>query len=260
MKILEIENSLRLAIENQDFELYYQPILDLKTGEIRSFEALIRWCHPDKGLISPADFIPLAEDTGLIIPLGNWIIKAAFQQLRQWIDQDLSLPSLSICINISGRQFSNPDFVTILQRMLKDYPVPPENIELEITEGAIMHREDLVIEKLHQLKEIGFKLSIDDFGTGYSSLSYLQLFPVDTLKVDRSFVSQMGDHDSYEIVKTIMTLAHNLNLDVVAEGVEDSKQATLLQAMNCEYAQGYLYSPPLSTEKATRFLADSQGA
>ncbi len=254
LKLLEIENSLRLAIDNQDFELYYQPIIDLKTKQIRAFEALIRWRHPEKGLISPAEFIPLAEDTGLIIPLGNWIIQEAFQQLQQWQQDFPRVPPISLCINISSRQFSQPDFVHILQQALERTSVPPESIELEMTEGAIMQKGESVIEKLYELKKIGFKLSIDDFGTGYSSLSYLQNFPVDTLKVDRSFVSKMENSDSYEIVKTIMTLAHNLKLATVAEGVEKPEQVQIIQAMNCEYAQGYHYSPPLNQAKATQML------
>ncbi|NJN23698.1 MAG: EAL domain-containing protein, partial [Acaryochloridaceae cyanobacterium RL_2_7] len=201
-------------------------------------------------------FIPLAEDTGLIVPLGNWVIREAFQQLSTW-SQTAETASLSICINIAGQQFAHPDFISLLLQSLEATSIDPECIEIEITESSIMHKEELVIQRLHELKKIGFKLSIDDFGTGYSSLSYLQYFPIDTLKVDRSFVTKMHDSDSYEIVKTIVTLAHNLNMEVVAEGVEDAKQAQVMKDLRCEYAQGYYFSRPVNAAQAPLLLSNT---
>ena len=250
---LNLENDVRRAIERHEFQLYYQPIIDLKTSQISSFEALIRWFHPEQGLIPPSDFIPLAEDTGLIIPIGEWLIREASQQVWQW-QQNFPLPTpLSVCINISSRQFVHPDFIPTIQSTLSDISLPSGSIKLEITEGVIMQQPEMVAQKLFQLKELGLKLSVDDFGTGYSSLSYLQSFPVDTLKVDRSFVMKMGHPDSREIVKTIVMLAHNLGLDVVAEGVETEAQAQLLKSMDCEYVQGYYYSRPVDPN-ATHIL------
>jgi diguanylate cyclase (GGDEF)-like protein/PAS domain S-box-containing protein len=251
---LTLENDLHRALERQEFILHYQPIIDLKTQTICGFEALTRWRHPQRGLVPPSDFIPLAEETGLIVPMGKWLMREACGQIRAW-QQQFNLPSsFSICVNISSRQFSHPDFVENLEMILSELPLPHGSLKLEITEGVIMQQPNLVIDKLCALKELGVKLSIDDFGTGYSSLSYLQIFPVDTLKVDRSFVMKMGDHDSREIVKTIVTLAHNLQLDVVAEGVETQAQADLLREMNCEYAQGFFYSRPVDAQDATQLL------
>ncbi|MCM1984804.1 EAL domain-containing protein [Lyngbya confervoides] len=250
--LLELENDLRRAIERQEFQLYYQPIIDLNTHQIRSFEALVRWFHPERGLVPPSDFIPLAEDTGLIIPMGYGLLREACQQLQQW--QQLAPAPLSVCVNIASRQFAHADFVNYLQQILTEIPLPPGSLKLEITEGVIMKRPDLVADKLAQLKDLGVQLSVDDFGTGYSSLSYLQTFPVDTLKVDRSFVMKMGHPDSREIVKTIVTLAHNLGLDVVAEGVETQAQAQLLKAMGCEYAQGYHFARPMEPDAVLSLL------
>lgn len=254
--LLNLENDLRRAIENNEFQLFYQPIIDLQTSQISSFEALIRWFHPTQGLIPPSDFIPLAEDTGMIIPMGDWLIREACQQARQW-QQDYPLEKpLSVCINISSLQFAHSGFISTIEAILSEIPLPAGSIKLEITEGVIMKQPELVAEKLIRLKEMGVKLSVDDFGTGYSSLSYLQSFPVDTLKVDRSFVMKMGHSESREIVKTIVMLAHNLGLDVVAEGVETDVQAQLLKSMNCEYVQGYFYSHPVDQKATHQLLAE----
>jgi len=217
---------------------------------------LIRWFHPKRGLIPPSEFIPLAEDTGLIIPMGDWVIREACNQLWRW-QQDFSRPKpLSISINIESSQFSHPSFVSTIENTLAEIPLPPGSLKLEITESVIMQHPEMVAEKLIQLKQLGLKLSMDDFGTGYSSLSYLQSFPVDTLKIDRSFVIKMGHPDSREIVKTIIILAHNLGLDVVAEGVETLAQAELLKSMSCEYVQGYYFSRPIDCQAAHQLLDD----
>ncbi len=254
--LLQLENDLRRAIERQEFQLHYQPIIHLQAQTVIGFEALMRWQHPERGLVPPSEFIPLAEDTGMIIPLGHWLLREACHQMWQWQQQLPREPPLSICVNISSRQFAQPDFVSHVRQVLADIPIFPGSLKLEITEGVIMAQADTVADKLNQLKALGVKLSIDDFGTGYSSLSYLQTFPVDTLKVDRSFVMKMGHPESREIVKTIIMLAHNLNLDVVAEGIETQAQAQLLKEMNCEYGQGYLYARPVEKHAVIKLLTE----
>ncbi|PZD74461.1 Cyclic di-GMP phosphodiesterase Gmr [Acaryochloris thomasi RCC1774] len=256
--LLQLENDLRRALDRQEFRLHYQPIVQLQTQKIIGFEALTRWQHPERGLVPPSDFIPLAEDTGMIVPLGQWLLQEACSQMLHWQQQFPHETPLSICVNISSRQFAQNDFVADIRQTLTDFPIARSSLKLEITEGVIMEQEETVAEKLKQLKAMGVRLSIDDFGTGYSSLSYLQTFPVDTLKVDRSFVMKMGHPDSREIVKTIVMLAHNLKLDVVAEGIETQAQGKLLKEMNCEYGQGYYYSRPVEHHAATNLLAKSQ--
>ncbi len=256
--LLQLENDLRRALDRQEFRLHYQPIVELQTQRIIGFEALIRWQHPKRGLVPPSDFIPLAEDTGMIVPLGQWLLREACRKMLQWQQQVSSEPPLSICVNISSRQFAQPDFVEDIRQVLAEIPIAQNSLKLEITEGVIMEQADTVAEKLNQLKAMGVRLSIDDFGTGYSSLSYLQTFPVDTLKVDRSFVMKMGHPDSREIVKTIIMLAHNLQLDVVAEGIETQAQGQLLKGMNCEYGQGYFYSRPVEHHAASELLTQSR--
>ena len=194
----------------------------------------------------------------MIVPLGQWLLREACRKMLQWQQQVSSEPPLSICVNISSRQFAQPDFVEDIRQVLAEIPIAQNSLKLEITEGVIMEQADTVAEKLNQLKAMGVRLSIDDFGTGYSSLSYLQTFPVDTLKVDRSFVMKMGHPDSREIVKTIIMLAHNLQLDVVAEGIETQAQGQLLKGMNCEYGQGYFYSRPVEHHAASELLTQSR--
>ncbi len=254
--LLHLENDLRRAVEHDEFLLNYQPIIDLESHTITGFEALIRWNHPTKGLVSPADFIPLAEDTGLIVPMGWWVLREACSKLQGWQNQFSSASPLSMSVNIASSQFSQPGFVRNLRALLEEIPIARDSLKLEITEGVIMRNPDVVAQKLNQLKALGIKLSIDDFGTGYSSLSYLQTFPVDTLKVDRSFVMRMDQSESREIVKTIIMLAHNLNLDVIAEGIETLDQTQLLKEMNCESGQGFYYSRPIDTESVDQLLKD----
>ncbi|MGF1602247.1 MAG: EAL domain-containing protein [Thermosynechococcaceae cyanobacterium] len=256
VELLQLETDLRRAIERQEFQLHYQPIVEIRTHTIIGFEALARWQHPDRGLVPPSDFIPLAEDTGMIVPLGEWLLREACQQMQQWQQQFPREVPLSISVNISSCQFAQADFVSGLCDILAEHPIAEGSLKLEITEGVIMEQAETVAIKLNQLKALGIRLSIDDFGTGYSSLSYLQTFPVDTLKVDRSFVMKMGHPDSCEIVKTIIMLAHNLKLDVIAEGVETLAQSKLLKEMNCEYAQGYLYSRPVSHSAVKGLLSN----
>ena len=256
----QLENDLRQAVTNQEFELYYQPIINLRTDRIAGFEALVRWISPTRGFVSPGEFIPLAEATGLIIPLGDWILRTACQQMYQWHQQFTAQPRLTISINLSSHQFL-PDLVEQVEQILAETKLNSQCLKLEITESAMMDNVEAAIALLHQLKALGIKLSIDDFGTGYSSLSYLQQFGADTLKVDRSFVRQMEQSDKDKaIVDIIITLAQKLDMDVIAEGIETENHQHILKALNCEYGQGYFFAKPLKSEDATKLLAQQFSA
>ncbi|MBI1784706.1 EAL domain-containing protein, partial [Candidatus Sumerlaeota bacterium] len=252
---LQLESDLRRAIENREFEIHYQPIVSLVTGRITGFEALIRWRHPQRGLIPPGDFIPIAEETGFIVPIGAWVLREACLQMREWQD-DLHLdPKVSITVNVSGKQFSQPDLVDFIKRTLAETGMSVHGIRLEITESAIMDNVASATIMLAQLKEMAIQLYMDDFGTGYSSLSYLHRFPLDTLKVDRAFTGNMEtDQESFEIVRTIVRLAHNLSMDVVAEGVENETQLKMLRELNCQYGQGFYFSRPLPKENIAELI------
>ena len=233
--------------------LHYQPIISLSTGKIIGFEALVRLWHPQRGMISPGDFIPVAEETNLIMPLGAWVLQSACRQLQNW---NLTYPGLTISVNISGKQLSQPDLVAQIKQILQSTNLAPDQLKLEITESVIMENAESATAMLEQLKNLGVQLSIDDFGTGYSSLSYLHRFPIDTLKVDRSFVSRMSiDGNNCEIVQAIITLAHTMRMDVTAEGVETQEQLEQLRGLQCEQGQGYFFSKPIDIEAATQLLA-----
>jgi diguanylate cyclase (GGDEF)-like protein len=252
---LQLETDLRRAIEQQEFQLYYQAIVDLATNQIAGFEALIRWHHPDRGMVSPLEFIPVAEETGMILPLGQWIFHEACRQIKGLQGSYPNHPPLMISINLSGKQFAQPNLVEFIEQTLAEVGLAGHCVKLEITESVAMHDVDNTIALLHRLKALNLRLSIDDFGTGYSSLSYLHRFPIDTLKVDRSFVSRMvEDPDHAAIVQTIVTLGHALKLDLVAEGIETIEQQAKLQAIACEYGQGYLFSKPVDIEAAALLL------
>ncbi|NET34927.1 MAG: EAL domain-containing protein [Cyanothece sp. SIO1E1] len=255
---LQLESDLRQAIKNQEFYLNYQPIISLKNARIAGFEALVRWQHPKRGSISPGEFIPVAEETGLIIPLGQWILRAACHQAHLWQQQFPMRPPLMISVNLSSRQFAQPDLVEQIEHTLKETHLEGQSLKIEITESMVMDNVEAAIDLLLQLKSLDLRLSIDDFGTGYSSLSYLHRFPLDTLKVDQSFVSQMAETgENAEIVRTIVMLGHNLGMDVIAEGIETSVQMKALQALGCEYGQGYFFAKPLSSEVAAALLGKS---
>jgi len=247
---IDLIDALKSGIQNNELYLHYQPQLHLDSNKITGAETLCRWTL--EGIaISPAEFIPLAEQSGLIIPLGNWILKTACTQAKQWLDDDIDL---IVAVNISPRQFSQPNFVNLVKDVLAQCKLPPENLELEITEGVLMHQESDTIAMLLQLKEIGVHLSIDDFGTGYSSLSYLKQFPVDKLKIDQSFI--LESHNSKEdrdIVQTIVTLGKNLNMSLIAEGVEYKQHQDFLSEIGCDEIQGYYFSKPISSEAFTEF-------
>jgi diguanylate cyclase (GGDEF)-like protein/PAS domain S-box-containing protein len=252
---LQTETDLRRAVERQQFCLYYQPIITLGTGVIGGFEALVRWQHPERGLVSPMEFIPVAEETGLIVPIGLWVLSEACRQMRMWSEQSPAIPPMFISVNLSVRQFQQPDLVDQIGRAVAAAGLEAKRIKLEITESALMDNPTANAAVMKALRAMGIALSLDDFGTGYSSLSYLHRFPLNTLKIDRSFVSQMDtDAEGYTITQTIITLAHQLHLDVVAEGVESAQHLQQLRALGCEYAQGYFFAKPLDPAAAQTLL------
>jgi diguanylate cyclase (GGDEF)-like protein/PAS domain S-box-containing protein len=252
---LQLETDLRKAIERQEFQNFYQPIVSLETGRIVGFEALVRWQHPERGLVPPGDFILAAEESGMILSIGQWVLREACRQMRAWQAQfPMTVPWI-ISVNLSTKQFKQPDLVQQIQDILRETGLESDSLKLEITESLIMDSVDSATAMLSQLKALGIQLSMDDFGTGYSSLSYLHQFPMDTLKVDRSFVSRMATNgQSTDIAQTIVILAHQLGLDVVAEGVETAEQLAQLRSLGCEYAQGYYFSRPIDGERAEALI------
>ena len=257
LNLLQVETDLRKAIANKEFDLYYQPIVSLDNISIIGFEALIRWNHPTQGLVYPDSFIPVAEETGLIIPIGRWVLKKACRDLRRWDKQVKSKLPLFMSVNISSKQFLRPSLIDDIKEILHETGLPPDQLKLEITETALMEDFHETIPLIQRLKDFGVQIVIDDFGTGYSSMSYLQQLPIDTLKVDQSFISRIEnntDGENKNIVETIVSLAHKLGLKVVAEGVETNKQHSILSQMNCQMAQGYLFSRPLKKEKMDELI------
>jgi len=251
----QLENDLRRGIENCEFEMYYQPIIDLKTDRLAGFEALVRWQSPTRGFVSPAEFIPLSETIGLIVPLGSWILHEACRQMQQWQEQFSLEQELTISINLSSQQFQ-ASLLKQVADILAESGLEPQCLKLEITESAMMEDVESAIALLKKLKGLGIKLSVDDFGTGYSSLSYLQQFCADTLKIDQSFVSELESSPrNEEIVDIIITLAHKLDMDVIAEGIENPEHEAILKALHCEYGQGFFFSKPLNSEDAAKLLA-----
>lgn len=256
---LTLETDMRRGLRENEFQIYFQPIVALPSGRIDGFEALLRWQHPTRGLVSPLDFIPIAEETGFIIELGNWVLVHACHQLKTWQEEYLRDPPLYISINVSSNQFADPGLVGHVLSCLEQTGLSPDSLKLEITESAIMRNPEIASKTLEELCEVGIKISLDDFGTGYSSLSYLQHFEIDTLKIDRSFVQRLeGSRQSQEIVKTIISLAHSLGMKVTAEGIEKSNQQSFLDGIACENGQGYLYSRPL-TKSVTEELLQKNG-
>ncbi len=260
ISLLHLENDLRRAVDEGQFLIHYQPIMALGTGTLTGFEALVRWQHPERGLISPVEFIPVAEETGLIVAIGRWVLEEACCQTREWQKVSPVNRNLTISVNLSGKQVMQPDLIEQVGEALHKADLDPHCLKLEITESVIMENAEAANRMLRQLRALGVQLSIDDFGTGYSSLSYLHRFPVNYLKVDRSFVSRMGEGDNdTEIVRTICTLAHNLGMEVIAEGIEREEQNEQLKVLGCEYGQGYLYSRPVDADTARAMLSDTTG-
>ncbi|OKH53807.1 GGDEF domain-containing response regulator [Calothrix sp. HK-06] len=258
IQILELENDLRRAVEREEFLIYYQPIISLATGKIAGFEALVRWQHPTKGMIPPTEFIPAAEEIGLIYTLNIWIFKTALKQLKVWQKHSAFLENITININLSARLFSYPDFGAVVDKIIAETQVNPSYVELEITESVIMENNDIVRGILQQLKQKKFKLVIDDFGTGYSSLSYLHSFPLNALKIDKSFVKRMQDNqENMGLVPAMIGISHSMGMLTIAEGVETQEQLAQLRTLNCDLAQGFLFSQPLKQELVLDFIASN---
>lgn len=253
---MAMENDLRLAIENDQFRLEYQPIVHLNSGRVYGFEALLRWQHPAKGVVSPLDFIPLAEEIGIIVPIGEWVLREACLELARWRCLP-DLDNLFVSVNLSRKQLHCPNLVETIREIIQETKLPPTAIKLEITESAIMEDMDLAVIILGQIRDLGIDLHIDDFGTGYSSLSCLHNFPVSGMKIDRSFISNVVDNPNYTaIIKAIVTLAHNLRLELIAEGVETLDQMSLLKSIGCNFAQGYFFQHPLSCDQALKYAQE----
>jgi diguanylate cyclase (GGDEF)-like protein/PAS domain S-box-containing protein len=253
---LQLESDLRRALERQEFCLHYQPILALKPERLVGFEALVRWQHPQRGLLPPTEFVPLAEETGLIVPLGWWVLREACRQTSAWQARFPSDPPLMVSVNLSSKQFLQAELAAEIERLLGETGLDPHSLKLEITETVIMDDPESASGMLAHLRALGVQVCIDDFGTGYSSLNYLHRIPVDTLKIDRSFVRQMDSaEENMQIVQSIVGLAHNLAIDVIAEGVETEAQRDQLAALDCEYGQGYLFSRPVDRAAAEAFLS-----
>ncbi|MFJ7726566.1 putative bifunctional diguanylate cyclase/phosphodiesterase [Neobacillus sp. NPDC097160] len=249
-----LENELRKAIEKNEFILHYQPIIDLATNKINGVEALIRWEHPEQGIVLPDKFIPIAEETGMIIPIGEMVLRKACYQLKKWRESELLLPTISV--NISIRQFYQPNLVSMIEQIINETSIEPNCLTIEITESMTMDVEKASI-ILNDLKNIGVNISIDDFGTGYSSLSYLKKFPIDNLKIDRSFISDIAkSKDDENIATMILLMADNLGLSVIAEGVETREQLGVLRQHRCNEAQGFLFSKPLAEDDMKEFLSN----
>ncbi len=248
-----LESSLRKALERGEFLLHYQPKINIKTGRITSIEALARWLHPEFGMLSPSQFIPMAEENGLIVPLGEWVLRTACTQNKAW--QNAGYPPMRIAVNFSPKQFQLLNLAEIVEKVLADTLLEPRWLELEITENIMLRNEEAAVETLNRLSDLGIHISIDDFGTGYSTFSYIKKIPINTLKIDRSFISDISSNLSDEaIAKAVIALAKNLNLNVIAEGVETEDQRKILESLNCSEMQGYFFSKPLPADELSKFL------
>ena len=246
---LQLETDLRRAVELSEFTLHYQPLVSLRSGRITGLEALVRWKHPDRGLVHPADFIPVAEETGLIVPIGRWVMLEACRQIRQWQKSHPRSEPLTIGVNLSVKQFSQPDLIDMLSQVIETTGVNPSSLRLEITESAIIDKGKFATTILSQIRELGAQVYLDDFGTGYSSLSYLHGLPIDAIKIDRAFVSSMDTDDkNLRLVRTILTLAEIVGVRAEAEGISTAEQLRELRALNCAQGQGYLFSAPITSD------------
>ncbi len=254
---LSLENDLRDALQRNEFVLYYQPQLDVETRRVIGVEALIRWNHPVRGFVSPGDFIPVVEDSGLIVPIGEWVLRTACRQVKKW--QEQGLPPMRVAVNLSARQFRQPNLFEMVKEILNETKIDSHLLELEITEGLLMENIDETVEVLSRLRKLGVFVSLDDFGTGYSSLSYLHRFPIHALKIDQSFVRRINDRNDTngEIAATVINLARSLNLSVIAEGVETEEQYEFLRMRDCDYMQGFLFSRPVPPKEIGKLLETS---
>ena len=255
LEVLQLETGMRWALERDEFLLHYQPIVSLENGEIAGVEALVRWRHPERGLVPPGDFVPVAEESGLIVPIGWRVLTKSCEQMRSWLAETPPRGQFGLSVNISAKQFVQPDVVDKVRSILEETGLEPTCLRLEMTESAVMENAEAAFPRLSELKSLNVSLYVDDFGTGYSSLSYLHRFPIDTLKVDRSFVVDLGRRDeAIEIVRTIIALAHSLKMKVVAEGVETREHVDILRGLECEYAQGYYFSKPITGDAVAALL------
>jgi len=255
-ELYRLEQELRRAVEQRKFFLVYQPIINIQDRTIVGFEALVRWNKDEGTEIQPSDFIPMAEDTGLIVPMGKWILETACRQAKAWVDAGYL--NITVAVNFSAKQFLNQDLANQVKDVLDEVGLEPRNLKVEITESMAMHEMERTIETLMHLTRMGLQISVDDFGTGYSSLAYLKRYPIDTLKIDRSFVKDIPrDLDDMAITKTIIAMANNLHLKIIAEGVETLEQLEFLRAEGCQQVQGYYFSKPLPTEAATEYLRNN---
>jgi len=258
IKLLQLETDLRRAVERREFFVVYQPIMSLASESLRGFEALVRWHHPIRGLISPMEFIPVAEETGMIVQIGEWVLREACTVMQRWQQIYPSDPRIFVCVNLSVKQFSQQDLIEKVSVILRETKLPAASLKLEITESAVMENVETATRMLTELRELGVQLAMDDFGTGYSSLSNLHRFPINTLKIDRSFITHMVENnENAEIVRTISGLAHNLGMDVVAEGVETREQLEILRGLGCQFGQGYFFSKPIDSKGAEDFISGS---
>jgi diguanylate cyclase (GGDEF)-like protein len=256
IQLLQIENDLRRAVERQEFLVHYQPIISLKTGRIAGFEALVRWQHPIRGLVPPIEFIPVAEETGLIAYIDTWVLQTACHHLRIWQKANAASANLTISVNLSARVFSQPNLIAQIDQIIQETQLQPASLELEITESVIMENTDVVTKILQQLRKRGIKLIMDDFGTGYSSLSYLHSLPLNALKIDQSFVKRMQENqENMGLVPAMIGIANSMGMSAIAEGVETKEQLAQLKHLNCDYAQGYLFSKPIKQELVLDLLA-----
>jgi EAL domain-containing protein (putative c-di-GMP-specific phosphodiesterase class I) len=247
---LRLDRELRLAVERSELALYYQPEIDLDNGRIVGVEALLRWDHPDRGMVLPSDFIPAAEGSGLIVRIGRWVLEEAVLQARSWTDRVPGLRDFNVAVNLSARQINDPDLVRSVQHVLEDYEWPAANLTLELTESILIDDAEATLEVLNELKALGVKLAIDDFGTGFSSLSYLHRFPVDIVKVDRTFVKDVQvTGDGSPVAAAVMHMSRALGLRTAAEGVEEPEQLDGLRALGCDLAQGFLFARPIPSEE-----------
>jgi len=255
---LALETSLRRAVERREFLLHYQPRVDMQNGRITGVEVLVRWQHPDLGIVLPAQFVPLAQETGLIAPIGEWVLRTACAEARGWIER--GLPPVRVAMNLSALEFARDGLAVMVAQVLRETGLDPGLLEFEITESTIMHNADRAADILRQLEQVGVRVAIDDFGTGYSSLSYLKRFPIASVKIDHTFILQIPhDADDSAITRAVIAMAHNLNLKVVAEGVETVEQYRFLQEHHCDEMQGYYYSKPVDAATLARLLGDSRG-
>ena len=254
----QVETELWKALENNEFVVHYQPILNIESKQIIGFEALVRWQHPARGLLLPAEFIPIAEEIGLIVPMGYWILDEACRQISVWHNKYPADPPLTVNVNLSARQCAQPDLTNKIEEILQKYELDPSSLKLELTESLVIEDSESTSAMLSQLRNMGIQIQVDDFDTGYSSLGYLQNFPIDALKIDHTFINQLGSNESsQEIIRTILSLAQNLGIKVIAEGVETNDQLSKLQEMDCEYFQGFLFAKPAACNEIDNLLSKS---